>query len=84
MAEKSFKTWRGVDHERTVPPSVRADFVPHEFVYPGYAIELNVATFRCLAHLVKQAMRGNDEPSDELLALHEMVQALDPDESRFS
>lgn len=74
----SFQTWRGFDPERAVPPTVRAEFVPHEFVYPRWRIEVDTPTFRLLERLVDAAIEDcGGEPSDELVALRDMFEALD-------
>jgi hypothetical protein len=76
-----FKTWRGIDVEVTVPPSVRAEFIPHEMRYPRFRLEVNVAVLRMLEDLVDRdlasCVEDGAEPSDELLALHEALEAVD-------
>lgn len=76
---RDFKTWRGLDVETLAPPSVRAEFIPHEFVYPRFRLEVDSAVFRLLQRLVDDALAecGDGEPSDQLLALNEALEALD-------
>lgn len=76
---KPFQTWRGLDVETLAPPSVRAEFIPHEFVYPRFRLEVDGAVFRLLQQLVDDALAkcGDGEPSDQLVALHEALEALD-------
>lgn len=79
VSVKEFKTWRGIDVEATVPPSVRAEFIPHEFVYPRFRLEVDGPTLRLLQRLVDDALEecGDGEPSDQLVALNEALEALD-------
>lgn len=77
---REFETWRGIDVEATVPPSVRAEFISNEMRYPRFRLEVNVAVLRMLEDLVDRDLAScvNDgvEPSDELLALHEALEAI--------
>lgn len=75
---REFATWRGFDPEVQVPPTVRAEFIPHEFVYPRYRLEVDGPGFRLLQHLVDDALAAaGEDPSDQLVALHEALEALD-------
>lgn len=76
---REFKTWRGIDVEATMPPSVRAQFIPNEFVYPRFRLEVDGPTLRLLQRLVNDALAecGDGEPSDQLVALSEALEALD-------
>ncbi len=76
---REFKTWRGLDVETMMPPSVRAEFISHEFAYPRFRLEVNGAVFRLLQRLVGDALAecGDGEPSDQLVALSEALEALD-------
>lgn len=76
---REFKTWRGLDVETMVPPSVRAEFIPNEFVYPRFRLEVDGPVFRLMQHLVDDALAqcGDCEPSDQLIALSEALEALD-------
>ena len=76
---REFKTWRGLDVERLIPPSVRAEFLPNPYRYSRFRLEVDKPTFWLLQQLVDDALAGcgESEPSEQLVALHEALEALE-------
>lgn len=78
---REFATWRGFVPEAQILPTVRAEFVPNEYVFPRYRLEVDGPGFRLLQQLVERAITSceinGDAPSDQLVALHEALEAMD-------